>query len=67
MITQRRKKWCKQKLFGEIIQRDLQFFNLKILPKLKDFNYTCMPLAQVDPRHTRDLKIRNLPRQTFDT
>lgn len=47
------------KLKMEILQKDDQFWNDKMEPKLLSFYYDCLLPELVDPRHTRNMAIRD--------
>jgi len=43
----------------EIIKRDYHFWTTIMLPKLNNFFFNCFLPELVDPRHTRNMPIRN--------
>jgi len=51
--------WTNKGIKYEIIKRDYLFWTTIMLPKLNNFFFKCFLPELVDPRHTRNMPIRN--------
>lgn len=54
--------WCigqKKGIKYETIEKDDQFWENNMFPKLQNFFFNCLLPKLIDPRHSRSMQIRN--------